>query len=562
MTSANLDLAVSQGVAIVTMCREPVNALNPSFRSELIAMFDQLSDRDDVRAVVLASGLNVFSAGADLKEPPPESPGEWGKRNRLSRETKNAVIECSKPVVAAINGAAIGAGFGLAGACDILVASENATVAMPEIDVGLAGGASLLRQYFGRSRMRRMILTGMSVTAEELYRLGVVEACVPAEVLMETAVDIAAEIAAKSTLGITYAKRSLNLVELMPPRDAYRFEQDYTVDLAKSRRKEIGHKSGLSEPEAIGSDADAGPIGVIGFGVMGSGLATSLARSGRSVIAYDLQNSRAGEAAAIGASFAATLEDLTSSCHEILLVLPDGPDVVAVASAILTDSASGKVIIDCSTVDPDVSRSIATTAAECGAEFADAGMGGGASNAAEGSLLFMVGCEEGTWDRVLAVLSPIGRGVIHCGGPGAGVTMKAITNLLWLSNYHADVEALVFASAAGISPDIAAAVLAQTGAANRALGMASDQLLTDDFRSGFPVSLAHKDVRLAIATARRLGLDLISLEPTLALFDEATNSGLSSEGVASAGTVVERRHGVDLSNASSERDHPDGPSGR
>lgn len=237
MNGENLTLEVSDGVAVLTMHREPVNALDPAFRLEIIEAIDALSEDDDVRVVILTSSLKVFSAGADLKMPRPSEPGEWSHRNRLSRETKNAIIECAKPVIAAINGGAIGAGFGLAGACDILVASTDAYVAMTEIDVGLAGGASLLHQYFGRSRARRMILTGMRVPAEELYRLGIVEECVEPEKLMDVAMTIAREIASKNPLGIRYAKRSLNLVELMPPRDAYRFEQDYTVDLARARRQ-------------------------------------------------------------------------------------------------------------------------------------------------------------------------------------------------------------------------------------------------------------------------------------------------------------------------------------
>ena len=117
----------------------------------------------------------MFSAGADMKERPIRThPGEYWHFNRLARECFNAIAECAKPVIAAVNGPALGAGLGLAAACDIILCSENAQLGMPEIDVGLAGGAAMLQTLFGRSRARRMFYTGWRVPAEELYRTGVV----------------------------------------------------------------------------------------------------------------------------------------------------------------------------------------------------------------------------------------------------------------------------------------------------------------------------------------------------------------------------------------------------
>ena len=126
----------------------PVNAQNRRFREEIISIFDALSDRPDVRAVVLTGEGRTFSAGADLKERPGLSQeiGAYARHNRLVRESFNAVMECEKPIVAAINGAAIGAGCVLALCCDILIASESAFLSMTEVDVGLAGGVSHVRR--------------------------------------------------------------------------------------------------------------------------------------------------------------------------------------------------------------------------------------------------------------------------------------------------------------------------------------------------------------------------------------------------------------------------------
>jgi enoyl-CoA hydratase len=229
-------LDVADGIATVTFDRPPVNAQNARTREELIRVFDTISDRDDVRVAILTGAGNTFSAGADLKERVDlvHEPGDYLRHNRLVREFFYAVTDCAKPVIAAVNGPAIGAGFVLMLACDIMLASDNAYVAMPEIDVGLAGGARFLMEHVGRSRARLMYLTGRRVSAAELYRLGVIEACPPRAALMDAARDIAREIASKSPLAVRHIKRALNTIEELPVRDAYRFEQSVTVELSRT----------------------------------------------------------------------------------------------------------------------------------------------------------------------------------------------------------------------------------------------------------------------------------------------------------------------------------------
>lgn len=228
-------LEVTNGVALVTMDRKPVNALNREMRRQLVATFDAIADRDDIRCAVLTGTGTVFCAGADLKDRPnSEVAGDFLDHNRITRETGNAIRECSKPVIAAINGTALGAGLGLAAACDILYASENATVGMPEINVGLAGGASMLKTLFGRSTLRRMFFTGQRLTAQELLKRNVIEDVVSEKDLLPVAMALATEIASKAPLATIYAKRAANMVDVMPQRDAYRFEQEFTVALSRT----------------------------------------------------------------------------------------------------------------------------------------------------------------------------------------------------------------------------------------------------------------------------------------------------------------------------------------
>ena len=229
-----IEVAISDYIAVVTMNRPPVNAQNAQFREEIIEAFDSFSDRDDVRVAVLTGAGKVFCAGADIKERIGlvKQPGDYWRHNRGAREHANALRECKKPVIAAVNGAALGAGFGMMAACDIMLASDNAVFGMPEIDVGLAGGCAFISRLFSKSRGRRIVFTGERFSAQELYRLGVIECCVPREQLMDEAMKIARSIAGKSPLAIKLAKEAYNVVENMPQRDGYRYEQNITEQLS------------------------------------------------------------------------------------------------------------------------------------------------------------------------------------------------------------------------------------------------------------------------------------------------------------------------------------------
>jgi enoyl-CoA hydratase len=229
-------LDVADRVAIVTMDNPPVNAQPLEFMEGIMSTFDAISDRDDIGCAILTGAGRMFSAGADLKNRPgPDAPpgAMWG-RMRMAREAMYSIVECKKPVIAAINGPAMGAGFGLAVSCDILVAAEEAFMNLPEIDVGLMGGARHAMRLFPHSLRNRMILTGHRVTASELYRLGIVEAALPPEALMPYCMDLARNIAAKSPIALQYAKEAIATVEGMTLRDGYRYEQNNTVRLSKT----------------------------------------------------------------------------------------------------------------------------------------------------------------------------------------------------------------------------------------------------------------------------------------------------------------------------------------
>jgi enoyl-CoA hydratase/carnithine racemase len=235
-TLTQLNARMEGHVAVLEMNFPPVNAMSRTLSEELTATLDVISETPEVRSVVLTGAGKQFCAGADLKGRADviKGPGDLPAHSRRTRECFHAMRECEKPIVVAVNGAALGAGLAMVASCDIIVVSEKATFGLPEIDVGLMGGASHAGRLFSHSLLRRIVLTGYRVPGPELYRLGIVEACVASEALMGAALDIAQNIAGKSPLSVRLAKQTLNEIEDMTLRDGYRYEQDMTAAISKT----------------------------------------------------------------------------------------------------------------------------------------------------------------------------------------------------------------------------------------------------------------------------------------------------------------------------------------
>jgi enoyl-CoA hydratase len=231
-----LKVKVDGHVATLTMNSPPVNALTRVLNDELTLALDRISEIDDIRVVVLTGEGKVFCAGADLKGRAEiiKGPGDLLAHSRRTRECFHAIRECAKPVIAAINGAALGSGLAMVASSDVLIASEKAAIGLPEVDVGLLGGCRHAMRLFSHSRLRRMMLTGYRVSGPELYRLGIVEECTTPENLMPAALELASVIASKSPVSTRMGKHTLNVIEDMSLRDGYRYEQDMTAIIAKT----------------------------------------------------------------------------------------------------------------------------------------------------------------------------------------------------------------------------------------------------------------------------------------------------------------------------------------
>jgi enoyl-CoA hydratase/carnithine racemase len=222
-------------VRLVVFDNPPVNAMSPEW--DIQGTFDAITADEDARVVVLTGqGDRVFCAGADIKA---AARGDRALRpertnSRDGRENFYSIMECAVPVIGAINGPALGAGLAIAASCDYLIASERAVFGLPEIDVGLLGGARHAMRLFPQHVVRMMHYTARRLDAQEAYRLGAVDRVVAVEDLLDVAMAEAEEIASKMPIGIRLAKENLNLIEDMDLRNGYRFEQTRTAILQRT----------------------------------------------------------------------------------------------------------------------------------------------------------------------------------------------------------------------------------------------------------------------------------------------------------------------------------------
>ncbi|MEO6627786.1 MAG: enoyl-CoA hydratase family protein, partial [Aquihabitans sp.] len=217
--TSNVD---DRGIAEVVMDNPPVNALNVAGWFDLARIVRQLGDDTAVRVVVLRAEGKGFNAGVDIKEmQASEGYGALIGANRGCYEAFAAVYECKVPVVAAVNGFCVGGGIGLVGNADVIVAADDATFGLPEVDRGALGAATHLSRLVPQHKMRAMVYTSATATAQELHAFGSVLQVVPQAELRDAAFAVAAQIAAKSPTVIRAAKESLNGIDLWDVKRSY-----------------------------------------------------------------------------------------------------------------------------------------------------------------------------------------------------------------------------------------------------------------------------------------------------------------------------------------------------
>jgi enoyl-CoA hydratase len=227
-----IELRAEAGIAEVIIDFPPVNALPVAGWLDLAGALDAAGADRAVRAVVLSGRGRGFCAGVDIKEL--QRTAGHDALVGVSRgcfAAFAAVYECAVPVIAAVQGFCLGGGVGLAGNADIVVAADDATFGLPEVDRGALGAATHLSRLVPQQLMRAMVYTCAPVTARQLHAFGSVLRVVPAAELRAAALAVAAEIAGKDPAVIRLAKQSLNGIDPFDVRRSYRYEQGFTFEL-------------------------------------------------------------------------------------------------------------------------------------------------------------------------------------------------------------------------------------------------------------------------------------------------------------------------------------------
>jgi enoyl-CoA hydratase len=256
MSAPSLTLDLKPPAARVMLCRgDRGNAIDASFVRELAGACQAISDGDGIRVVLLAADGDVFSRGWDwpaLSGATSEGRSllDAARAQGMTEDPFGCLAEVSRPVVCALNGAAIGAGLELALACDIRIAAEGARFSLPELSMGilpLAGGLQRLARAVGRGKALEMALMGEEIGAEEALRIGLVSAVMPGDKLMAEAEAIAARIAERGPLATAYAKEAVLRGVDIPLEQALRFETDLTVILQTTEDRAEGVRAFLEK---------------------------------------------------------------------------------------------------------------------------------------------------------------------------------------------------------------------------------------------------------------------------------------------------------------------------
>jgi 2-hydroxy-3-oxopropionate reductase len=272
---------------------------------------------------------------------------------------------------------------------------------------------------------------------------------------------------------------------------------------------------------------DRPTVGFIGLGIMGGPMALNLLRAGYPLVAHNRTRAREEPLVSQGASSAGSPRDVASDSDVVITMLPDSPDVEAVYfgdDGVLAGARPGQLLIDMSSIAPSVARSVSSAARDLGADALDAPVSGGDVGAREGTLSIMVGGPEDAFDRARPLFDVLGKTIVRLGDAGAGQTAKACNQILVAVTIEAVSEALVLASKAGVDPERLIEVLSGGLAGNKVMEVRRRNFLEHDFTPGFKVALHHKDLGIALRTARELDVFL----PTTAIVDQMLSALLAA----------------------------------
>jgi 2-hydroxy-3-oxopropionate reductase len=268
-------------------------------------------------------------------------------------------------------------------------------------------------------------------------------------------------------------------------------------------------------------------VGFIGLGIMGKPMALNIAKGGHALFVH----SRSGAPQDIldaGATACGSAKEVAQSTEAVITMVPDTPDVEKVlfgADGVAAGLSAGKTVVDMSSIAPLATKEFAKRINELGCDYLDAPVSGGEVGAKAGSLTIMVGGPEAAFERVRPLFELMGKNITLVGGNGDGQTTKVANQIIVALNIEAVAEALVFAAKAGADPAKVRQALMGGFAASRILEVHGERMIKRTFNPGFRIELHQKDLSLALAGARALGVSLPNTASAMELFNACAANG-------------------------------------
>ncbi|MGH3465447.1 MAG: 2-hydroxy-3-oxopropionate reductase [Kribbellaceae bacterium] len=250
-------------------------------------------------------------------------------------------------------------------------------------------------------------------------------------------------------------------------------------------------------------------IAFIGLGIMGSPMAVHLANAGHQVTGYNRSPEKTAPLVAAGGRAAVSIPDAVRDADVVAVMVPDSPDVqevLAGSNGVFEHAKPGALVIDFSSIRPDVTTELAAQAQESGFRYLDAPVSGGEAGAKNAALSIMVGGSAEDFEAARPVLDAVGRTVVHVGPNGAGQTVKAANQLIVAANIQVLAEAVVFLEAYGVDTKAALEVLGSGLAGSKVLEQKKANMLAREFEPGFRFELHHKDLGIVTSAAREAGV--------------------------------------------------------
>jgi 3-hydroxyisobutyrate dehydrogenase-like beta-hydroxyacid dehydrogenase len=282
-------------------------------------------------------------------------------------------------------------------------------------------------------------------------------------------------------------------------------------------------------------------IGFIGLGIMGKPMAEHLIAAGHSLVVWSKTQAKA---AALGQKTAGTPTDLARQCDLIFMIVSDTQGAEETAASLMEGVKKGAIICDCTTLAPSASKRLAAEFAKKGVQYLDMPVTGSKAGAENGTLTFMVGGDQATFERVRPYLETMGKNIYYVGGSGMGLHAKLTQNLVLAITFEGVCEGLVLAAKAGVPTKIMFDIIQNSAAKIAILDYKGPAIYKGNWATNFSLKWMRKDIGLMLESGRELGVPLPALSIVHELFGASIARGHGEDDFASVITLLEEWAGV------------------